>query len=397
MPDIERFLKRWLSAGVLDSQAAARIREWEKEQGSSSRAGLAWQGVVALILGGILLATGVILFISAHWDSFSPAVRFILVLGVVALFHLAGAALGDRSRGFSTVLHAAGTIATCAAIVVAANIFSVDDHWPAAVLMFAIAAIAGWLLLKDQAHQTMTLLLFPAWIFFEIAFYTQGHIGQGPYLGRFLFVWAIFCLTMLPDSGRKAVHWILFASAAAAAVAGVVAMNDGWRSWSSTQTFIPFSTLFWSWTAIAAVPLAIAAFKGHWGLIPPASTILFAVALPWCQHVEAVNNGSGAGKYTISEPNLAAYALAAAFAVFIIGWGMRRASPALVNLGIVFFAVAVGWFYFSTVFGSVGRALGLIGLGILFLLGGWALERTRRRLLARMEHARQAAVMEAKL
>jgi uncharacterized membrane protein len=63
---------------------------------------------------------------------------------------------------------------------------------------------------------------------------------------------------------------------------------------------------------------------------------------------------------------------------------VRQASKALVNLGMVWFAVAVAWFYFSDVFDKVGRSLGLIGLGVLFLAGGWALEKMRRGLLARM-------------
>ena len=63
-------------------------------------------------------------------------------------------------------------------------------------------------------------------------------------------------------------------------------------------------------------------------------------------------------------------------------------SRALVNLGIFGFAVAVGWFYYSNIYDALGRSLGLIGLGILFLAGGWALEMTRRRLLAGMAERR---------
>jgi hypothetical protein len=74
----------------------------------------------------------------------------------------------------------------------------------------------------------------------------------------------------------------------------------------------------------------------------------------------------------------------AAFAVFLCAWGVRIASRALVNLGTVAFAVAVGWFYFSNIFSALGRSLGLIGLGVLFLAGGWALEKTRRRILTHM-------------
>jgi hypothetical protein len=42
----------------------------------------------------------------------------------------------------------------------------------------------------------------------------------------------------------------------------------------------------------------------------------------------------------------------------------------------------VMWFYFSSVMDKLDRSLGLILLGILFLAGGWALEHTRRRLIA---------------
>jgi hypothetical protein len=64
-------------------------------------------------------------------------------------------------------------------------------------------------------------------------------------------------------------------------------------------------------------------------------------------------------------------------------------------VGIVGFAVAVGWFYFSDIFDMMGRSLGLIGLGILFLAGGWALENMRRRILKRMGAAGDSGQMAA--
>ena len=76
--------------------------------------------------------------------------------------------------------------------------------------------------------------------------------------------------------------------------------------------------------------------------------------------------------------------LVAAFAVFLCWWGVRLVSRALVNLGIVGFAATVAWFYFSDILNKVNRSLGLIGLGVLFLAGGWALEKLRRRILAGM-------------
>jgi uncharacterized membrane protein len=404
MADIEKLLQRWQSAGVLDAEEAARIRSWEAgEKGSSGAdtpagsAGLAWQGVVAVTLGAILLATGVILFVSAHWDDIGPGARFTLAVGMVALLHLAGALVRDHYPSLSTAFHGVGTVATGAAIALVGQIFNIEEHWPAGILLWALAALAGWMLLRDQAQQIMTLLLFPAWIFCELEFYSHQQIGQEIYLGRFLVVWAIFYFTMLLDAKRKEARSVLFGVAAVAAIAGTVLMTTGWSSWSSGQTFLHFGTRFWAWTAIAVLPLGVAAFKGHWGLIPPASAIGFAVALPWCQRIstEYYDYGNGVkGSWTRSDPNLAAYVLTAAFAVFIISWGMRQASRSLVNLGMIYFAIVVAWFYWSNIFDKVGRSLGLIGLGILFLAGGWVLEMTRRRLLVRIGQARTAA-MEA--
>jgi len=52
--------------------------------------------------------------------------------------------------------------------------------------------------------------------------------------------------------------------------------------------------------------------------------------------------------------------------------------------GVAGFALTVIIFYFSDVMDKLGRSASLIGLGILFLFGGWALERTRRQLVARV-------------
>ena len=110
-----------------------------------------------------------------------------------------------------------GTVATGAAIALVGQIFNIQEHWPAAVLLWALAALAGWMLLRDQAQQTLALLLVPAWIFCELGFRIEGHIGEDVYMGRLCFVWAILYLTFFLGSRRKAVQGILFAASAIAA------------------------------------------------------------------------------------------------------------------------------------------------------------------------------------
>src|ERR1700734_3630792 len=101
MPDIETLLTRWQSAGVLDAEAAARIRAHEAQSTQAAPAGLRWQGITALILGAILLACGVVLFVSAHWDQLSAGARYLVVIVVVAIFHIAGGMARPSFRGLS--------------------------------------------------------------------------------------------------------------------------------------------------------------------------------------------------------------------------------------------------------------------------------------------------------
>lgn len=401
MHEIESLLKRWQAAGLLDAATVARIREHElalepithaADEAGADRASIvnriSWQGITALILGAILLACGVVLFVSAHWDALAPGGRFALVLAMVAVFHLAGGLTREKYYGLGTALHAVGTVATGAAIALTGQIFNIDEHWPAAVLMWALATLAGWALLRDQAQQTLALLLVPAWMLSEFGYYAGRHIGVSAYAGRMLFVWAVLYLTFFVGSRRKVVQGILFAVSAVASITGVILMLDSWTSWSADQTFLPFSVRVWMWIAIAAVPLAVAAFHGHKGLVPIAAALAVALALPWCYHLKESSYKWGNG-YTRTQyyavPNLAAHLLVAGFAVFLCWWGVRLGSRLLVNFGIAGFAIVVAWFYFSDIMDKFGRSLGLIGLGVLFLAGGWALEKLRRRIVAGME------------
>jgi uncharacterized membrane protein len=404
---------------VLDAETAGRIRDWESGHGTTAApsattspkdkpssafaestpqrqarvAGIAWQGRVALILGGILLASGVILFVSAHWDQLGPAMRYLLVMAMVTVFHLGGAITRERYKALSTTLHAVGTIATGAAIALVGQIFNIQEHWPAAVLMWAIAAMLGWMLLGDQAQQVLTMLLVPTWLICEWSYAADNHIGVEIYVGRFLFVWAILYLAFFIGTERRVVRGILFAVSAIAVVIAVVLLLDGWRSWYGMQPYPPFHTRFWGWVDIAAIPVLFSILRLRKCTVPVLAAIAFVIALPWCTRLFVEHYTSGS--WTRTEPSLLAHALVAAFCVFLIWWGVTQSSRGLVNLGIVFFGATVAWFYFSDLFDKLDRSLGLIGLGVLFLAGGWALEKTRRSLLAHMAQP-TAALKEAR-
>jgi uncharacterized membrane protein len=82
---------------------------------------------------------------------------------------------------------------------------------------------------------------------------------------------------------------------------------------------------------------------------------------------------------------LGPYGMCALGSVGLIAWGLKEARRERINLGVAGFALTVLSFYFSNVMDKLGRAASLVGLGVLFLLGGWLLEKMRRRLTARLE------------
>jgi hypothetical protein len=84
---------------------------------------------------------------------------------------------------------------------------------------------------------------------------------------------------------------------------------------------------------------------------------------------------------------LAPFLWTAIGSIGLIAWGLSEERPERINLGIVGFGLTVLVFYFSRVMDKLDRSASLIGLGLLFLLLGWFLEKLRRRLVARVEGA----------
>ena len=99
-----------------------------------------------------------------------------------------------------------------------------------------------------------------------------------------------------------------------------------------------------------------------------------AVAVPWVLVLSTLSRHH-------KDPTV--YAWCALGAIGLVAWGVREVRRERVNLGVAGFAITVLFFYFSNVMDKLGRSASLIGLGLLFLAGGWALERVRRRLVAR--------------
>ena len=169
------------------------------------------------------------------------------------------------------------------------QIFNIQEHWPGGVLLWALCALAGWALFRDQAQQTIGMFLIPAWIICEWTARTDGYRGSEVFLARMVTVFAAVYLTCFLHCKKKLVFGLLFGARL------------------SDRTY----------------------------------------AMTWLY----------------PTPTLVAHALVALVAAFLTWRGVQQRSRALINYGVVCFAIAVLWFYFSSVMGKLERSFSLMMLG----------------------------------
>jgi multisubunit Na+/H+ antiporter MnhG subunit len=377
----ETYLERWRGGGLIDASTAERIRAFEAVQAKSL--GLRWPVLLAIALGGLLLGAGVLLFVAAHWDWLSPAQRFALIVSLVALFHLGGAVASVRFPALQSTLHAVGTVCLGAGIFLAGQIFHLQEHWPGGVMLWAIGAWLAWALLRDWPQAALAALLTPVWLAGEWIEGTRHWRGGEKIIAEGLLLLCIAYLTaVLPERDtpvRKALMWI---GGLALIPSAVIVGAAGYTSGSNHSLPAAYAAL--GWTAALGLPLALA-----WWLRGKAAWIN-AVAALWVVALGAVSSRGFGWREEL--PNniyneVGVYGLWILGSVGLISWGVHEQRRERINLGVAGFALTVLVFYYSTVMDKLGRAASLFGLGLLFLIGGWLLEKARRRLVAQVDNS----------
>jgi uncharacterized membrane protein len=358
--DLDSSLERWVKVALLDGEQAGRIRDFENARSPrrTARAPI----LIGLALGGIMLASGVLLFVAAHWSNLSPTERMTLLIAAVGVLHLGGAFVASRFSALSVMLHAVGTAALGGAIFLAAQIFNLQEHWPTGILLWAIGALAGWCLLRSWPQLGLAALLVPCWLIGE-------WVERAPQAAQMHPVVLVFCAllaTCYLSLPAPTFTWI----GGIGLIPSIVAVATGTR-WGST----PASTgrfLIVGWSIAFLLPLALA--------------FIYRKRRVWMNLAAAlwVATLSGLAWYHVA---VWIYLWCAIGSAGMIAWGIYEFRSERINLGMAGFALTVLFFYFSSVMDMLGRSTSLITLGVVFLAGAWYWEKLRRKLVARIQSA----------
>lgn len=379
MENLETLLDRWQSATIIDLSTADRIRKFESEREPKKP----WGVIIAVVFGCVMVAAGVLLFIAAHWDDLSPTQRFVLVISKVALFHILGAVFAKRSQYLSMALHAIGTVALGAGIFLAGQIFNLEEHWPGGIMLWALGAAIAWWLLRDWAQGVLVAILVPFWLVGEWEVRVSDAYRRGDHIGAaFVLILALIYLGAVAPGERsplrRALMWLgglAFFPAVfwASLSAWENVQEEGWRWFQRYQ--LPMPVWLGGWLAVIMLPLVL----GY--CLRPTRLWWHAGAAVW------VLGLSGVSRYMNPEKNILVYLWCLLGCVAMIWWGVDDRRKERINLGMAAFGITLLTFYFSSVLDKFGRSTALMAMGSIFLVGGYYMERLRRRLVSQVAEA----------
>ena len=407
---LRKDLEDWQKEGLVHpDQAQAILARYGLVPGETVRT-LHRSKLVSIIavLGVILVGVGVILLIGANWQHISKLSRLALLILVTAASYAAGYRMAYDSQKYPKVGMA---LLLLGSLLWGASIFLIGQMYHSgggggevkAVLYWFIGVFPLAYVLLSPLHLALSLVLGSIWLLMVMS--RNYEVGSQMYIflvfglgillyaiGRFHAMWQAVRRIEIPY------RWLGLIYLLAALYA--FSFRGFWRP----EYWATYDGARWVWPGVllaagmaAAIGLLITQARRERAAVYEALALAFlavlggAIVAMWFTRF-------GSGKlpeevYSTPVPlwimalsNL--LLLLAEIGLIALGW--FRNQPGLANLGIFVFFVQVLTRYFDLLGSMLSGGLMFIGAGLLLVLGGVFLERSRRRLLDAMAQRRSA-------
>jgi uncharacterized membrane protein len=407
---LKRDLDDWIARGLVPESSRDAIL---KSVGADG--GMTLSAMIA-VLGVILIGAAAMSFVGANWEQMSKLVRLIVLFGAMWAAFAGAAALHGIRPAISGALVLLGVLMFGANIMLIAQTYHINAHYPDGVMMWGAGAIAAAALVPSRASLALALGLGALWTWQERWDFDQAlHIAFLPYWavcaalagwlnwrpGVHLAALALIMWLVLSFEGLQALlGWndVQMASLYAFGPLAIWAANAAFKTEAERHALtvehyavVAFVVAFWSLHLFGAQTVQAASWYGVAGILGAAAIAATAFGLRNGAHTALDVAGvaffcaATAGFVLMTNDGEASRRFIACVAILIvILWllarGVRIEDRLLINLSLIGFGAWVLYAYF-VVFGALmDQAVFLLAGGVLLIGLSLALDRLRRRL-----------------
>jgi uncharacterized membrane protein len=196
-------LPQWVERGWVQRGAEPDILAHVAAQHSSNE-----RMIIALTLMGVLLlGSGVITFFAAHWAGMSKLAKLLLLFGSMSAAYIAAGFAATRGKlpRLSQGLWLLGVILFGANIMLIAQIYNIDSHYPNGVLMWALGGLLVAYAIPAQTALAAAIALAVLWTGMESTDFNR----------HFHWPFLLFWLACLPlvyrHSWLRSLHLVMIA------------------------------------------------------------------------------------------------------------------------------------------------------------------------------------------
>jgi uncharacterized membrane protein len=441
-------LPEWTARGWVQPGAESAILDYVAAQ----RGGTPWLTYAFSVLGVLLLGSGIITYFAANWGEIPKLVKLVILFGSLWLaYGAAWHALRDNHAPLlGQALLLLGAILFGANIMLIAQIYHIDAHFPNGVLLWSLGALVGAWLVRSQPMLVAAIVLGWLWTTLEFDQFSIRHRAHWP----FLALWAAF----LPLIYRHRFHAALHLALVALLWWSVYAFGVEGLLWGTGSRLYLVQVYLLAYLALFLLGMLFATFERLADFARPvqrygifaALVSAYVLTSPYIQsgqwgHMwgdKTLRAVAGGGYIAATVATLALVAglalwhrrrtggagrpaylqwgqgLIGAIVLLMLanlflggasgGWvaiafnllffagllwliyaGMYSDDRFLVNLAFVFFGITLLTRYFDTFWTLLNRSFFFMAGGLLLIAGGYALERKRRQITAGIEARRQ--------
>ncbi len=434
-------LPLWMQQGWVKPGSDRAILEHVAEEPGGAR----FLTIAFAMLGVLLLGSGIITFFAANWQAMAKLTKLIVLFGGMGLAYVLAYYFESReSSRLAQAMLLLGVILFGANVMLIAQIYHIDAHYPNGVLLWALGGMLTAYVLKSQSALIAAIPLAVLWTGMEF-FGFNRHVHW-----PFLIVWLLLLPPIYQNKWKAALHlamiallfwsWFVFIEApdryarlyliqvfflaylALFIVGRVMRTYSKLAVFSGTvQAYATVASLFSLYaltfpelnrglTSWMTGPPTRTAASAMWLLIT-AGALIAVLLMAWWNYQRIDKTGRQTyrtwgygvlGLIIMLEvinlflPGRYGGLMAVMYNLVFFGgitWlvyaGTQVGDRALVNLSFFFFALGLLSRYFDTFWTLLNRSYFFMAGGLLLIAGGYFMERQRRALTGRIVKQRK--------